>query len=362
LTDTIYGNLFDGANANVTNNTCLDLSGDSLAAGASVNCTFQGEVTGNAGDSETDVVTVTAEDDEGNEATDDDDAEVLILTAPTGGTLGNFAWIDNGNGVQGPGDTPLSNLVVQLFQTPAGEVVASQNGTLVATTTTDSNGSYLFTDLPPGTYFVEFVRSDGLVFTLADQGDDDTIDSDGAAPFLQIAVTTQVDAVLAGEKLTHTITFSNVGTVDSSGVTLETVVPENSTIVLADNPGWACDGNATVPGTRCVFTVGNLAINAQGSVLFVVVTNAGLQNATEVELEVSIQDEIPVAPTQLVTLAAGEVNLTLDGGLVPEAAIARDEARTVVNVPPTAIDPGQQPTAPACGATNCLFLPRIGNE
>ena len=52
LVDSIYGDLFDGSNPNVTNNTCDDLSGVLLGLGASVACSFQGDVTGSAGDSE----------------------------------------------------------------------------------------------------------------------------------------------------------------------------------------------------------------------------------------------------------------------------------------------------------------------
>jgi uncharacterized repeat protein (TIGR01451 family) len=185
--------------------------------------------------------------------------------------LGDFTWIDDRNGIQGTADVPFSDIEVRLYRPPVGDVIAAQGGTLVATMTTDINGGYLFTDLLPGAYFVEFVRADGYVFTFANQGNDDALDSDGGAPFLEIAVTTQADAVLAGETLTHTITYSNVGTLASSGATIETVVPEYTTIVMADNPGWICDGNATVPGTRCIFTVGDLAINDIGFVQFVVV-------------------------------------------------------------------------------------------
>ncbi|MEZ4597175.1 MAG: hypothetical protein R3C32_10355 [Chloroflexota bacterium] len=64
----------------------LDSRGDcalpqTVAAGGSYACTFTGTFTGNAGDTQTDVVTATAEDDEGNPATDDDDATVRLTDA-----------------------------------------------------------------------------------------------------------------------------------------------------------------------------------------------------------------------------------------------------------------------------------------
>ena len=67
----------------MTNNTCDDLIGDTLAAGGgSTTCTFVGVFTGVAGDTETDTVTVVGTDANGNTATDDDDAVVTIVPAP----------------------------------------------------------------------------------------------------------------------------------------------------------------------------------------------------------------------------------------------------------------------------------------
>ena len=74
LIDDIYGNLATRSGVN----TCDDLIGDVLAPGASANCSFQGEFTGNAGDSQTDVVTVTGRDADGRTVDDDDDAEVEL--------------------------------------------------------------------------------------------------------------------------------------------------------------------------------------------------------------------------------------------------------------------------------------------
>ena len=79
LTDDIYGDLGDPANPNITNNTCDDLIGDTLAPGASTApCTFDGEFTGDGGDSQTDTVTVIGEDETGTDVTDDDDAVVTL--------------------------------------------------------------------------------------------------------------------------------------------------------------------------------------------------------------------------------------------------------------------------------------------
>ena len=77
INDSVYGNL--GTRTGV--NTCDDLIGDTLAAGTTLTCAFEGSFTGVAGASETDVVTVVATDAGGNQATGQDNATVS-LTAP----------------------------------------------------------------------------------------------------------------------------------------------------------------------------------------------------------------------------------------------------------------------------------------
>ncbi|MCO5067491.1 MAG: isopeptide-forming domain-containing fimbrial protein [Kiritimatiellae bacterium] len=84
-------------------------------------------------------------------------------------SLGDFVWEDmNADGIQDVGEPGFSNVVVNLLS----------NGTVIATTTTDVNGAYAFTNLWPGDYQVEFIPPAGTVLTPQDQGSDDTVDSD----------------------------------------------------------------------------------------------------------------------------------------------------------------------------------------
>jgi len=79
LTDDIYGNL-----ATRPGSTCGALIGTTLAPGASSPvCTFPGPFTGAAGATQTDIVTVTASDNDGNTATDSDDATVTLTGMPS---------------------------------------------------------------------------------------------------------------------------------------------------------------------------------------------------------------------------------------------------------------------------------------
>ena len=83
ITDNIYGNLGSAANGNVTNNTCPSLINRSLATGASAQCSFTANFTGQPGMAQTDVVTVTGVDPAGTTVTDDDDATVFITGQPS---------------------------------------------------------------------------------------------------------------------------------------------------------------------------------------------------------------------------------------------------------------------------------------
>ena len=78
LTDSVYGNLDGRGNCHV---------GQTLAPGASYTCQFSTTVSGNAGDSETDIAIVTGTDDDGNDVHASDDATVDVTDVPASITL-----------------------------------------------------------------------------------------------------------------------------------------------------------------------------------------------------------------------------------------------------------------------------------
>ncbi|MDA1164900.1 MAG: autotransporter-associated beta strand repeat-containing protein [Planctomycetota bacterium] len=76
----------------------------------------------------------------------------------------------NFDGIDNDGNNSVNNSTVRLI---------AQNGTtVVRTTTTAADGSYTFSGLVPGAYFVEFVAPTAFHFTLRDVGGNDAIDSD----------------------------------------------------------------------------------------------------------------------------------------------------------------------------------------
>ena len=72
-------------------------------------------------------------------------ADFGFTPLPTG-SIGDFVWNDtNGDGVQDPGETGIPGITVTLYDS---------NGDVIATTTTDQNGNYVFDNLPAGDYTV----------------------------------------------------------------------------------------------------------------------------------------------------------------------------------------------------------------
>jgi len=110
-----------------------------------------------------------------NETLTDWDAGLTRTTAPpvnmTGNsTIGDSVWNDtDANGIQDEGEEGIADATVELYYA---------NETLVNTTVTDENGTYLFNDLAAGEYYLMFVLPEGNNFTAMDQGADDEMDSD----------------------------------------------------------------------------------------------------------------------------------------------------------------------------------------
>ena len=83
------------------------------------------------------------------------------------------------NGLQDPNEPGVAGVTVNLWTN-----VNNAPGSIIKTTTTNANGNYLFTNIVPGTYWLQFVLPDAIsswIFALQNQGKDDAIDSDADA-------------------------------------------------------------------------------------------------------------------------------------------------------------------------------------
>ncbi|MCP4030961.1 MAG: hypothetical protein GY734_06920, partial [Herbaspirillum sp.] len=95
-------------------------------------------------------------------------------------SIGDVAWHDlDADGIRDSGENGIPGCTVILYDSNDNPV----------TTTTDSNGLYSFANLPPGSYHLKFITPDGYKQSPADQGGDDTADSDAAEDTGETVVT-----------------------------------------------------------------------------------------------------------------------------------------------------------------------------
>lgn len=95
-------------------------------------------------------------------------------------SIGDRLWFDtNGDGIQNDGATGLAGRTVTLISGGADRLLSTLADNTTSTTTTGADGIYGFANLTPGEYQVVFGdKPAGTVFTTADVGVDDALDSD----------------------------------------------------------------------------------------------------------------------------------------------------------------------------------------
>ncbi|WP_149538045.1 SdrD B-like domain-containing protein [Siccirubricoccus phaeus] len=224
-------------------------------------------------------------------------------------SLGDVVFEDrDADGIQDAGEKGIGGVTVELLDAA---------GAVIATTTTAADGSYLFEDKAPGTYSVHFVAPEGYVATAANRGADDAKDSDAVdGTTQQVTLTSgQTDLTLdagfyklaaLGDKVWFDGNRNGIQDGGEAGF-------GNVTVQLLDAGGsvirtTVTDGNGNygftglVPGTYSVKFVAPNGYSLTGA-------NRGGDDGRD-------SDAASNGATQQVTLSSGEMNNSLDAGLV----------------------------------------------
>ncbi|WP_232540813.1 SdrD B-like domain-containing protein [Spirosoma endbachense] len=241
------------------------------------------------------------------------DAGLILSTA----SLGDYVFADNNkNGIQDGGDTPI----------PGVKVVLYVNGVASLTTTTDVTGFYSFTGLASGsstTYTVGFTTPSGYTATLANQGGDDTKDSDADI----VTGMTQSVTLAAGEFNTSL----DAGFIPSTASLGDYVFADNNKNGIQDGgdtpiPGVVVvllDANnnplkSTTTDASGIYSFTGLTPGIPYSVSFVTPAGYASTSASQGGDDTKDSDANSITgQTQSVILAAGEYNPTLDAGFTP---------------------------------------------
>ena len=158
----IKDNTIGGSNPDFTSGPppALISAGDNfdLAPGATMIIAFQVTVNDPVPFGQIDVVnTVSVTSDEQVEPLTDSVTDVL----PALGAITGTVWEDTNN--DGVGDTPIGGVVLELLDEFGDPIDGNPNtpGIQPVTTVTNSNGTYSFTNVPPGNYFVRETQPAG---------------------------------------------------------------------------------------------------------------------------------------------------------------------------------------------------------
>lgn len=249
-------------------------------------------------------------------------------------SVGDYVWFDdNSNGLQDGTEAGVPGVTVRIF-TSTGQPATDINGQPVPPQVTSNTGSYLFTDLPPGSYYVVFdltTLPTGYVVTPPNAGSDDELDSDASPSTgqtsstaflpggstdlsLDMGIVQLTDTVRVGDYVWYDNNFNGSQDpgepgVPNIGVTLfDAATDQPVTTSQTDSSGFYLFDNLPPGQYYVVFNLDDLPANYR-----VTTQNAGGVADT------ADSDANPVTgrSDNSRSLAAGEEDLTLDMGIFP---------------------------------------------
>jgi uncharacterized repeat protein (TIGR01451 family) len=205
----------------------------------------------------------------------------------TGAIDPGLIWRDgNENGLPDTGEAGISTVSVERRFAGADDRFGTMDDD-VATTTTDADGRFSFSDLTPGRHRLRVLSSTwrpeiGLTADpdgIRDGQTEVTIRAgETAGPLAfgygrhDLAIRQQSDAnqYETGATVRYRISYGNAGSVEAGQAVLRATVPENSRYDAASSsPDWTCADRAG-PGTLCDLPLGVLGVGHAGEATFAV--------------------------------------------------------------------------------------------
>jgi uncharacterized repeat protein (TIGR01451 family) len=231
----------------------------------------------------------------------------LNVTADFGyggrGTIGDRVWSDaDGDGVEDPGEPGLAGLTVQLYEDTNGNGVLEFGAgfdQLVAETTTDAGGSYLFAGVEQGTYFVSILPQ---------------------APLVGYTLTTADDEPAVGDQIEVTLSDPDQSFLEADfgyQATGASVFPISGTVFDdSDADGVQEAGESGVAGVTLVLRdvaggiVATTTTGADGSYLF--------PDLVDGDYTIQVTDDAGVLDGYTLTSGLDAIDVTVSGGPVTE--------------------------------------------
>lgn len=251
-----------------------------------------------------------------------------IYNASNTNSIGDRVWYDaNQNGLQDGPEYGYPGVVVTLYD--------CTTNTIVATTTTNSNGNYLFDGLANGDYYVGFGFIPGYQFTSANSdaagvlgaNNSDANPSSGLTACVTLSGNTNITTVDAG------IYEGNGRTATSSLGDLVWVDANNNGLQDAGEPGVS-GVTATLVDANTNTTLASTITDGLGNYIFTNLTGglyrvefsnipAGYTFTTQsgsIEDELNSDANAGTGITSNIPLGLGEDKMSVDAGIVPPAS------------------------------------------
>lgn len=246
---------------------------------------------------------------------------VTVNPAPKG-SIGDYVFKDNNsNGIQDTGDSPLSGVFVQLKNSIGG---------VIASTISNTNGQYLFTNLAAGNYQVCFTTPTGCQITTKNASgssvtNDSDIDSNGNSSVINLGIGENITTIDAGYKPLDNATIGDRVWEDTNGNGIqdsnEIGVPNITVFLTGTTSNGIAINKSTITNSVGQYIFNNLAAGNY-KVSFAIPNNyivtpkdKGTNDASDSDIEPGTN------MTGTYTLTNGQSNLTVDAGIYRPACI-----------------------------------------